>query len=58
MAVHIGARVASSARPGQVLVSSAVPPLMAGSNFEFDDLGEHELKGVPGSWRLFAVVEH
>jgi class 3 adenylate cyclase len=57
VAVHIGARVASSARPGQVLVSSAVPPLMAGSNFEFDDLGEHELKGVPGSWRLFAVVE-
>jgi hypothetical protein len=31
---------------------------MAGSNFEFDDLGEHELKGVPGSWRLFAVAEH
>jgi class 3 adenylate cyclase len=57
LAVHIGARVASSARPGQVLVSSAVPPLMAGSNLEFNDLGEHELKGVPGKWRLFAVQE-
>ena len=55
MAVHIGARVASSASPGQVLVSSAVPPLVAGSNLEFNDLGEHELKGVPGTWRLFAV---
>jgi class 3 adenylate cyclase len=56
MAVHIGARVASSANPGQILVSSAVPPLMVGSNFEFDDLGERELKGVPGSWRLYEVA--
>ena len=56
MAVHIGARVASAASPGQVVVSSAVPPLMAGSDLEFDDLGEHELKGVPGRWRLFAVA--
>jgi class 3 adenylate cyclase len=56
MAVHIGARVAASAGPGQVLVSGAVPPLVAGSGIVFDDRGEHELKGVPGPWKLFAVV--
>jgi class 3 adenylate cyclase len=56
MAVHIGARVAASAGPGEVLVSSAVPPLVVGSRIEFEDRGERELKGVPGTWRLFAVV--
>jgi class 3 adenylate cyclase len=56
MAVHIGARVAATAKPGQVLVSGAVPPLVVGSGLEFDDLGAHELKGVPGTWRLFSVV--
>jgi hypothetical protein len=48
-------RAAGSAGPGQVLVSGAVPPLVAGSGLAFEDLGKHELKGVPGSWRLFAV---
>jgi class 3 adenylate cyclase len=55
MAVHIGARVAAVAGPGEVLVSGAIPPLVVGSGIEFDDRGEHELKGVPGTWRLYAV---
>jgi len=56
IAVHVGARVAASAGPGEVLVSGTVKDLVAGSGFTFDDRGEHELKGVPGSWRLFSVV--
>jgi class 3 adenylate cyclase len=55
--VHIAARVLSKAGPGEVVVSAAVPMLVAGSGFEFEDRGEHELKGVPGTWRLFAVAE-
>jgi class 3 adenylate cyclase len=55
LAVHIGARVVAAAGPGEVLVSGAVPPLVVGSGIVFEDRGEHELKGVPGSWRLFAV---
>jgi class 3 adenylate cyclase len=55
IAVHIGARVAALASPGEVLVSGAVPPLVVGSGLDFVDHGEHELKGVPGAWRLFAV---
>ncbi|HEX6228793.1 MAG TPA: adenylate/guanylate cyclase domain-containing protein [Solirubrobacterales bacterium] len=55
MAVHIGARVAAEAGPGEVLVSSAVRDLVVGSGIEFDDRGIHELKGVPGSWNLLAV---
>jgi pimeloyl-ACP methyl ester carboxylesterase len=55
IAVHIGARVASHARPGEVLVSSTVKDLVAGSGLRFDDQGAHELKGVPGEWRLFTV---
>lgn len=55
MAVHIGARVAALAGPGEVLVSGAVPPLVAGSNLEFEYRGEHQLKGVPGFWKVFAV---
>ena len=55
IAVHIGARVSALAGPSEVLVSSAVPPLMVGSGTEFTDRGEHELKGVPGPWRIFAV---
>jgi len=55
LAVHVGARVASHAGPGEVLVSGAVPPLLVGSGIEFSDRGEHELKGVPGTWKLFAV---
>jgi class 3 adenylate cyclase len=56
MAVHIGARVSAHAGAGEVLVSSTVKDLVAGSGIEFNDRGEHELKGVPGTWRLFAVV--
>ena len=52
---HIAARVLGSAEPGELLVSAAVPMLVAGSGFKFEDRGEHELKGVPGAWRLFAV---
>jgi class 3 adenylate cyclase/pimeloyl-ACP methyl ester carboxylesterase len=57
MAVHIGARVAAEAGPGEVLVSGAVRDLVVGSGIEFDDRGTHELKGVPGSWNLLAVSE-
>ena len=56
MAVHIGARVAALAAPSEVLVSGGMPSLVAGSNIAFDDRGEHELKGVPGTWRLYAVT--
>lgn len=56
IAVHVGARVAASAGPGEVLVSGTVKDLVSGSGFTFDDRGEHELKGVPGTWRLFSVV--
>ena len=55
IAVHTGARIATLARAGEVLVSSTVKDLVAGSGIEFDDRGEHDLKGVPGSWHLFAV---
>jgi class 3 adenylate cyclase len=55
IAVHIGARVAAMAGPGEVLVSRTVKDLVAGSGIELDDRGEHELKGVPGDWQLFAV---
>jgi class 3 adenylate cyclase len=56
LAVHIGARVSAIALPGEVLVSGAVPPLLAGSGIEFEDRGEYDLKGVPGAWRLYAVI--
>jgi class 3 adenylate cyclase len=55
MAVHIGARVGSSAGAGEVLVSETVKQLVVGSGIEFDDRGEHDLKGVEGRWRLYAV---
>ena len=55
IAVHIGARVATIAGAGQVLVSRTVTDLVAGSGIVFEDRGDHELKGVPGSWHLFAV---
>jgi pimeloyl-ACP methyl ester carboxylesterase len=58
MAVHIGARVAALAQPGEVLVSSTVKDLVVGSGIEFSDRGSHELKGVPGEWRLLAVADH
>jgi len=55
IAVHIGARVAALAGTGELLVSEAVPPLVAGSGIEFEPRGSHELKGVQGEWRLFSV---
>lgn len=56
IAVHIGARVAGLAAAGQVLVSSTVKDLVAGSGIDFADYGMHHLKGVPGEWRLFEVT--
>jgi class 3 adenylate cyclase len=55
MAVNIGARVAALAGAGEVLVSSTVKDLVVGSGIEFAERGEHELKGVPGCWRLYAA---
>jgi class 3 adenylate cyclase len=55
IAVHIGARVGALAKPSEVLVSSTVKDLVAGSGLSFSDRGEHELKGVPGGWRLYAA---
>jgi pimeloyl-ACP methyl ester carboxylesterase len=57
IAVHTGARVAANARGGEVIVSSTVRDLVAGSGIDFEDRGPYELKGLPGEWRLFAV-EH
>ncbi len=57
IAVHIGARVASEAQSGEVLVSSTVKDLVAGSSIEFEDRGVVTLKGVPDQWRLYAVRE-
>jgi pimeloyl-ACP methyl ester carboxylesterase len=56
VAVHIGARIAGLAAPGQVLVSRTVKDLVAGSGLVFEDRGEHELKGVPDSWQLYAAA--
>jgi class 3 adenylate cyclase len=55
LAVHLAARVGAVAGSGEVLVSSTVRDLVAGSGIEFDDRGVHELKGVPGTWHLYAV---
>jgi class 3 adenylate cyclase len=55
ISVHIGARVAALANPGEVLVSSTVKDLVAGSGLAFRERGSEHLKGVPGEWRLFAV---
>jgi class 3 adenylate cyclase len=56
MSVHIAARVSALSSAGEVLVSSTVRDLVTGSGLEFEDRGEHELKGVPGTWRLYAVT--
>ena len=56
MAVHIGARVAALAGPSEVLVSSTVREIVTGSRRTFAERGEHELKGVPGRWRVYALV--
>jgi class 3 adenylate cyclase len=55
IAVNIGARVSALAEPGEVLVSSTVKDLVAGSGIEFAERGSAELKGIPGEWRLYAV---
>jgi len=55
MAVHIGARVAALAGPSEVLVSSTVRDIVTGSRRRFAERGEHELKGVPGQWRVYAL---
>jgi class 3 adenylate cyclase len=52
-----GARIAALAGPSEVLVSSTVKDLVAGSGLQFAERGENELKGVPGSWRLYAVKD-
>src|ERR1700757_5055147 len=56
IAVHIGARVSALAGPNEVLVSSTLRDLVIGSGLRFEERGTHELKGVPGEWRLFAVA--
>ena len=56
IAVHIGARVAAKAAPGDILVSNTVKDLVAGSGLSFESRGVHTLKGVPGDWPLYAVA--
>ncbi len=56
LAVHIAARVGAIAGPGEVLVSGTVKDLVAGSDIAFSERGEHQLKGVPGTWKVFAVM--
>jgi class 3 adenylate cyclase len=55
IAVHIAARIAAAAKPGEVLVSSTVKDIVVGSGLGFEERGEHRLDGVPGIWRLFAA---
>lgn len=57
LAVHIGQRVQAMAAGGEVIVSQTVKDLVAGSGIEFEERGEHELRGVPGAWRLYAVTD-
>lgn len=56
IAVHIAARVMDAAAPGEILVSAALPPLVAGSGIKFEDRGAHELRGIETAWNLHAVV--
>jgi class 3 adenylate cyclase len=56
LAVHLGARVAGAASGGEILVSSTVKDLVAGSGLRFTDRGTHQLKGVPDEWHLYAVA--
>lgn len=57
LTVHIGARVGAAARPGEILVSQTVRDIVIGSGLGFADRGDHDLKGVPGRWRLYSLVE-
>jgi class 3 adenylate cyclase len=56
IALSVGARIASAASAGEVLVSGTVRDLVAGSGLRFEELGERELRGVPGTWKLYAAV--
>jgi class 3 adenylate cyclase len=56
IAVNVGSRIASLAGPSEVLVSHTVEGLVSGSGLVFEDTGEHELKGVPGRWRLYRAM--
>jgi class 3 adenylate cyclase len=56
IAVHIGARISAIAGPDEALVSQTVKEAVIGSGITFDDRGTHDLKGVPGQWRLYAVA--
>ena len=55
LAIHIAARVSGTAKAGEIVVSSTVKDLVAGSGISFVDAGAHELKGVPDQWQLFSV---
>jgi class 3 adenylate cyclase len=57
LGVHLASRIEAGAAPGEVLVSRTVTELVAGSGIEFRDRGEHELRGVPGTWQLFSVAD-
>ena len=56
IAVSIGARITGLAGPSEILVSQTVRDLVAGSGLDFADRGAHDLKGVPGTWRVYAVA--
>jgi class 3 adenylate cyclase len=56
IAVHTGARIAALAGPGEAPISHTVKDLVAGSGLEFEDRGVHELKGVPGEWRVYTAL--
>ncbi|MGH7556397.1 MAG: adenylate/guanylate cyclase domain-containing protein, partial [Gemmatimonadota bacterium] len=56
IAVHIGARAAAAAQPGEILVTSTAKELVTGTGFRFEDRGQHRLKGVPDEWRLYALA--
>jgi class 3 adenylate cyclase len=57
MAVHVAARIQGLAGAGDILVSSTVKDIVVGSNARFEDRGQHSLKGMPGEWRLFSLVD-
>ena len=56
LAVHLAARIMGRAEAGEILVSGTVRDLVIGSELTFSDRGEHELKGIPGSWSLYAAA--
>ena len=57
LAIHIGSRVAGHAGAGEILVSSTVKGLVAGSGSTFEDRGRHTLKGIPGEWQLYPAIQ-